>query len=102
MSLFSAPFSVPDDLADPWHEMVRQNQLLQAPNDPFFSDGSTIQDVSSDQPFSVADPDVDAWNDMVQRNQLLQAADDPTAADGPADMDASSALLSDPQLPLAD
>jgi hypothetical protein len=28
------PFSVPDPLGDAWDEMVRENQALQAKNDP--------------------------------------------------------------------
>jgi hypothetical protein len=34
MPQFSEPFSVPDDLADGWDDMVRRNRLIQALNDP--------------------------------------------------------------------
>jgi hypothetical protein len=38
MALFSEPFSVPDDLADGWDDMVRRNRLIQTLNDPGFAD----------------------------------------------------------------
>jgi hypothetical protein len=70
------PFSVPDDLADGWDDMVRRNRLIQALNDP---DGGGNAGDAPPTEAPVADYGVSQANDQV--GPVVRASDANDGAD---------------------
>jgi hypothetical protein len=74
----SEPFSVPDDLADEWDDMVQRNQALQAANEPL--------DASADDVAANGD-DVPTADWMAQRTQQIADALNPPPEPGDSGAD---------------
>jgi hypothetical protein len=88
MPQFSEPFSVPDDLADGWDDMVRRNQILQAANDPSFG----AQEAGPEDAAANGD-DLPTADWMAQRTQQIADALNPPP-DRPADNSGADSLTS--------